>query len=108
MGYEIDIVHPWIKKKLLQRFPKAYIYKPRSGTYGKKGVSDFICCINGLFIAIEAKADETKTLTKLQEIELQKVHEAGGMRYEIYGKDEEIIKKIIHDVCKHFTFRAIL
>lgn len=98
MGYEISIVHPWIKKEILKEFPTAYIYKPRAGTYGKKGISDFLCCINSLFVAIEAKADITKELTRLQEIELQKVQIAGGLRYSIFGKDEVMIKKILNDI----------
>lgn len=98
MGYETSVVHPWLKREIRKEFPTAYIHKPRAGTYGKKGTSDFICCLNGLFVAIEAKADITKEVTRLQGIELQRVRDASGLSYSIFGKDEIMLWKIFADI----------
>lgn len=93
MGPEMK-VHTWLKKKIKEKYPDAYIYKPRAGTYGKKGVPDFIFCINGLFIAIEVKASIESKPTKLQEIELDRIKLADGVGAVLHGKDEEFINRL--------------
>lgn len=97
MGPEAK-VHNWLKKEILKEFPTAYIYKPRAGTYGKRGVADFLCGIYGLFIAIEIKADITKEVTKSQQIELEKVIAGNNLGYVLFGKDEVMLKKIFTDI----------
>ena len=37
-----------------------YYFMPRGTLLGRRGVSDFICCVNGKFLAIEAKAGANK------------------------------------------------
>jgi Holliday junction resolvase len=93
-------VHIWLKREILKKYPKAYIYKPRSGTYGKRGVPDFLCCINDLFISIEVKADKTKHVTKSQIAELLKIIYAGGLSFTINGKDKLKLDKIFNKVDK--------
>lgn len=34
-----------------------WFFLPVAGIYAKKGIPDFICCANGRFLAIEAKAN---------------------------------------------------
>ncbi len=46
--------------------------------YGNSGVPDFLCCVYGYFIAIEAKAGNGTT-TALQEKNLTNVRESGGV-----------------------------
>lgn len=41
------------------------------------GTPDILMCLGGLFVAIELKVDSK--LTKLQEYNLTKIHEAGGI-----------------------------
>ncbi|NDG31538.1 VRR-NUC domain-containing protein [bacterium] len=55
-----------------------YYVMPIGSGYGKSGVPDFICCYKGYFFAIEAKAGNN-TPTKLQEINLQAINNAGGV-----------------------------
>lgn len=57
----------------------AYYFMPVPTGYGQTTV-DFLCCINGLFIAIEAKAGSL-WMTKKQEITLLKVEKAGGLGF---------------------------
>ena len=52
-------------------------FMPASYGFGKSGVSDFVACHKGVFIAVEAKAGKGKT-TLLQDRFLEKVRAAGG------------------------------
>jgi hypothetical protein len=54
-----------------------YYAMPHGAGYGNAGVADFLCCVNGYFLAIEAKAKGGK-LTALQEKNLHEVQEAKG------------------------------
>lgn len=99
MGPEAKI-HKWLKEKIKEKYPKASIYKPRGGTYGKKGVSDFICCINGMFIAIEVKTIENE-LTEMQQIYLDEINSAEGIGLPLYGKDEGFIDNLFAYIDSH-------
>jgi len=56
---------------------KAALVSPMSFGYGKKGVSDFIACYKGKFLAIEVKVKPRKP-TKLQLNFLEEVLRFGG------------------------------
>ena len=60
---------------------------PHGAGYGNAGVADFLCCVNGHFLAIEAKAKGGK-LTALQEKNSQEVQKANGISLVI---DEEAL-----------------
>ena len=55
----------------------AYYAMPIGTGYGNAGVPDFLICLNGSFIAIEAKAGKGKT-TALQDKNLRQIEAAGG------------------------------
>lgn len=63
-------------KKLLAD-SKAYFAMPIGTGYGNAGVPDFLCCVNGHFLAIEAKAGRGTT-TALQDKHIADIHTAGG------------------------------
>ena len=54
-----------------------YYAMPMGTGYGNAGVPDFLCCANGKFLAIEAKAGKGTT-TALQEKNLREIRAAGG------------------------------
>lgn len=54
-----------------------YYAMPIGTGYGNSGVPDFICCSNGHFLAIEAKAGKGKT-TALQNAHIERIQQAGG------------------------------
>ena len=64
-------------KKILKARGAVYCMPMGTG-YGSAGVSDFIVCYKGYFIAIEAKAGKGTT-TALQDKWLAEVSEAGGI-----------------------------
>ena len=56
----------------------AYIVKVISAS--KAGVPDILCCYQGKFIGIEVKKPSTKNnVSKLQEYNLKKIRESGGI-----------------------------
>lgn len=55
----------------------AYYAMPIGTGYGNAGVPDFLVCLSGSFIGIEAKAGKGKT-TALQDKNLRLIREAGG------------------------------
>lgn len=61
---------------------KIYYFTPQTGGYGRSGVPDIICCYRGTFVGIECKAGKNKP-TPLQEAEMEKIRNAGGMTYVI-------------------------
>jgi len=55
-----------------------YYFFPATHGYGRSGVPDIICCVNGRFLAIECKAGENKP-TALQEKEMADIRKQGGI-----------------------------
>ena len=63
-------------KKILKAHGVWYAMPMGTG-YGNSGVPDFLCCIKGKFLAIEAKAGKGIP-TALQEKNLRDIEKAGG------------------------------
>ena len=63
-------------KDLLTKY-NVYYAMPIGTMYGNSGVPDFLCCVRGHFLAIEAKAGNGKT-TALQDKNLHLIEKAGG------------------------------
>ena len=76
-------------KKILKSL-NIYYFMPATGGYGRSGVPDIVCCVKGLFVAIECKAGKNKP-TALQERELRLIHEAGG--YSLLINELNILSK---------------
>lgn len=55
--------------------------------YGTAGIPDIICCINGRFVAFEAKVPGSVP-TKLQEHTIRKIMDAGGIAAVVYSLDD--------------------
>jgi hypothetical protein len=66
----------WAVKKLLAK-QGVWFFMPVSMGWGKQGIPDFVCCINGKFWGIECKA-ESKLTTALQDKCIQAIRDAGG------------------------------
>lgn len=65
------------KIKAILKAHNIYYAMPIGTGYGNSGVPDFLCCVNGKFLAIEAKAGKGKT-TALQEKNLRQIQESDG------------------------------
>ena len=75
---ERDIVAAILR--LLKKTPRCFCWKEHGGLYGTAGIPDIIACVDGLFVAFEVKT-ETGRLTKLQEVTLGRIRDAGGRAY---------------------------
>ena len=68
-------------KKILKEHG-VYYAMPMGTGYGNAGVPDFLCCVHGKFLAIEAKAGSGKT-TALQDKNFSAIHDCGGQAWVI-------------------------
>jgi len=66
------------KIKAILKTNNVYYAMPMGTGYGNSGVPDFLCCVHGHFIAIEAKAGNGKT-TALQDKNLKQIRESAGV-----------------------------
>lgn len=66
------------KIKQILKAHNAYYAMPIGTGYGNSGVPDFLCCVNGQFLAIEAKAGKGVP-TALQEKNMREIEAAKGI-----------------------------
>lgn len=78
-------------KKILNEVG-AYYAMPMGTGMGSSGVPDFLICKGGLFYAIECKANGNKP-TALQEANMKRIREAGGVTLVIDETNVETLKK---------------
>lgn len=83
-----------IKKILTEH--NVYYAMPMGTGYGNSGVPDFLCCIKGKFLAIEAKAGKGTT-TALQEKNLKFIRESGGLTAVIYETNIADLEKFVRE-----------
>ena len=74
-----------------------YFVKHFGCAFTKAGVPDLLCCVNGHFLAIEVKA-ETGTTSYLQDHNIAKIKEAGGVAVVVKPSDFNDLKKLIEDL----------
>ena len=88
-----------VKKKIKALFEKhkAYYYMFVPTGYGKRGVPDFLVCVHGRFLAVEAKAGKGKP-TGHQKKELQAVLNAGGTAFVINEDNLDALEKWLESV----------
>lgn len=74
-----------------------YYFMPATGGYGSSGVPDIVCCAWGKFLAIECKAGNNTT-TALQDRELKRIHEAGGVALVVNEKNIDELDRILRRI----------
>ena len=81
--------------KHLKSCPECFAFKDHGGLYGTSGIPDIICCYRGKFVAFEVKT-LTGKLSKLQEITINRINEAGGVAAKVTSLAEvkEILSKV--------------
>ena len=72
----------------------AYYVMPVTGGFGRQGAPDFLVCIKGRFFGIETKAGKGK-LTALQELNLKKIIETGGVALVIREDDVKYLPSLL-------------
>ena len=82
---ERDIVAAILR--LLRKTPNCFCWKEHGGMYGTAGIPDVIACADGRFVAFEVKT-ETGKLSRLQEVTLGRIRDAGGKAYVVRSAAE--------------------
>ncbi len=82
-------------RKILEE-SKTYFAMPIGTGYGNSGVPDFLVCHKGKFIGIEAKANGGVT-TALQDMNLQKIRDAGGATLIVNEYNLDELKELLDD-----------
>jgi len=82
------------KIKAILKAHNIYYAMPIGTGYGNSGVPDFLCCVNGKFVAIEAKAGKGQP-TMLQIKNLDAVNAAGGYTLIIREDNLEYLTNVI-------------
>jgi hypothetical protein len=78
----------------------AYYVMPVTGGFGRQGAPDFLICHQGKFFGIETKAGKGK-LTTLQEINLKKIVEAGGVALVVREEDVVFLPSLLTGECEN-------
>ena len=72
----------------------AYYFFPATHGYGRSGIPDIIGCHRGVFFGIECKAGKGTT-TALQERELRRIKESGGIALVVNEENVDNIKTLL-------------
>lgn len=75
-----------IKKKIdaMLKSKGVWYFKPQAGPFGRSGVPDYIICIRGSFVGIEAKRDAQHRPTALQTQCMEKIEASGGKCFVVF------------------------
>ena len=85
------------KIKAILKAHNVYYAMPMGTGYGNSGVPDFLCCFEGFFIAIEAKAGKGTT-TALQEKNLNRIRDCDGMGWVINETNLDWLDNALTDI----------
>jgi hypothetical protein len=85
-----------VKKKIhaILKAYGAYAVNYIGGISANNGTPDILACLNGRFIAIEAKAGKNKP-TDLQTLNLKRIDDAGGLALVINEDNLPLLKDIL-------------
>ena len=90
-----------VKSKIRALLAKHDVYyaMPIGSAYGgNNGVPDFLCCANGTFLAIEAKAGKGTT-TALQDKHLRLIKEHGGKALVVNENNLDELNLLLESLC---------
>jgi Holliday junction resolvase len=85
-------------RKLLKEL-EVYYFMPATGGFGKSGVPDFVCCVDGIFLGIECKAGDNKP-TPLQNREMDLIRASGGWAMVVREHNVEDVRLTIREIRK--------
>lgn len=71
-----------------------YYFFPATHGFGRSGVPDIVCCVNGKFLAIECKANGNKP-TALQIREIERIRACNGHAVVVDETNWEMVRGLI-------------
>jgi pantoate kinase len=87
------------KIKVILKVYDIYYAMPIGTGYGNSGVPDFLCCVRGRFLAIEAKAGKGKT-TALQDKNIKQIIASGGLAIVVNEDNIEELESLLKHVLR--------
>ena len=85
------------KIKAFLKSKGAYFIKTHGDRFSRVGVPDILACVNGHFVAVEAKAENGKP-SELQLYHLDEIRKSGGYSFLLYPKDFENFKNFLENL----------
>ncbi len=83
--------------KLLDSYGVYWFYPVMSG-YGSSGIPDIVACVRGRFVAIECKATPKDQPTALQQKNLARIKDQGGIAVVINAENVKELEYVINQV----------
>jgi hypothetical protein len=80
-------------RPLIDALPKCITFKIQQ--VGLRGVPDFLCCLNGWFVALELKRSRRAKVQDLQLYYLTRITNAGGFGILVYPENWEQVYKFL-------------
>lgn len=80
-------------RKILEKHG-VYYAMPIGTGYGNSGVPDFLCCVKGFFVAVEAKAGKGKT-TALQDDHITRIVDSGGVALVVRETNLDELERVL-------------
>lgn len=82
------------KVKAVLESEGVYYFMPPANGYGRAGIPDFIICVNGLFFAIETKANGNKP-TALQIREIETIRRNNGVAVVVDETNWDMVRDLV-------------
>jgi hypothetical protein len=82
------------KVKAVLESEGVYYFMPPANGYGRAGIPDFIVCVNGLFFAIETKANGNKP-TALQIREIETIRRNNGVAVVVDETNWDMVRDLV-------------
>jgi Holliday junction resolvase len=71
-----------------------YYFFPATHGFGRSGVPDIVCCVNGYFLAIEVKAGTNKP-TALQVREIEAIRRSNGIAVVANDQNWDMVRGLV-------------
>ena len=72
-----------------------YYFFPATHGFGRSGVPDIVCCVNGRFLGIECKAGTNKP-TALQVREIEAIRRSNGHAIVVNEENWDMVRELLH------------
>lgn len=72
-----------------------YYFFPATHGFGRSGVPDIVCCVNGYFLAVECKAGKNKP-TALQVREIEAIRRSNGVAVVANEENWDMVRSLVH------------
>jgi len=86
-----------VKEKIVKVLKEegVYYFFPATHGFGRSGVPDIVCCVNGYFLAIEVKAGTNKP-TALQVREIEAIRRCNGVAVVANDQNWDTVRELVH------------